>query len=388
MINRELKSENLKINEIIAKNMKIVMENHAVNFSEVCTKIESCSNVKIDRSTLNRYISKPNDSNFPLPVLNAFCQCFHVSLDDILKEEFPASRNHFDHETGSSELYMDIDFDMTSDSLFIEDPSSPVMKNYIQPYYCYYFSTVSAENHSPDAEDSILCGTFELKEDRHKKKTKAILKIDTKTKNENGNINYKTYTGNAIVSLPFQSLNCIMKTDNGEFCFMIFRYSHLGFFKQNCRLAEVLSVSSTPDKRYPVVHRMFLTREPLKDKDISLITPQLQLNYSDILIDEDNLSVIAKHSDTYARIIQKIREMNGTPVYRLKEKDDVLPLLKGEINSKERSLFINELRAHSIAYRFNKISPTADKNIQELLEGRGYFKIPELTPVGLGEHQK
>lgn len=373
MINPKLKKENLRLNGIIAANMKLVMDDRAVTFLEACKEIEKCSGIKVDRTTMNRYISKPNDNNFPLPVLDAFCKCYHVSLSDIMSEKFKITEEQAsDDREEISRIHMDMEFSSGFDSLFIEDPTSPILENYIQPYFCYYFSTVSAENHKENIGESILSGTFELKEEG--KKTKAILKIDTKTQSEDGKTNYKIYTGNAVVSLPFQSCNCIMQTDKGEFCFVIFRYSHLGYFKQNCRLAEVLSLSSTPDKRYPVVHRMFLSREELSREDIELIAPQLQLNYSDILIDEKSLFAMAEKSDAYACIIQELLRKGSTPVYRLRETDDILPLLKKRMNSKERNLFLNELRAYSIAYRFNKISPIADSNIQKLLESRGHYK--------------
>ena len=56
-----------------------------------------------------------------------------------------------------------------------------------------------------------------------------------------------------------------------EFCFLMFRLFKINFGAQDFRIAEVLSTSSASETRRPTTHRMLLSREELRNEDLSNI---------------------------------------------------------------------------------------------------------------------
>ena len=258
-----------------------------------------------------------------------------------------------------------------NDVTLVTDPKNTLFAGYIQDYYCYYYPTDSSENKEPE---NILKGVLKLAADGNY--CKAILTINTNTVNDNGNINYKKYSGYAAKSPTVNSLNCIMYSNSlCEFCFLMFRYFKLNFGKQDCRIAEVLSSSSATEDRRPTTLRMLLTRDPIKDSDLKIVAPALSLNYSTIAINRDNLIKIGGISDIYKRIVESL--INSTPpipVYLWKE-DDIFNLAFEYLKKKEAALeFIMLLRADSYAYRYNKVGKKADDAVRNILLSKGYFK--------------
>lgn len=149
----------------------------------------------------------------------------------------------------------------------------------------------------------------------------------------------------------------------------------LNFGKQDCRIAEVLSSSSISEHRRPTVLRMFLSKEPVKDSDLKVISPALFLNYSTIAIDKENLCKIGGTSEEYEKIIAELLAANNSQeMYFCKEKD-IFPIAQRYLKSKEAALeFLMQLRSLSFAYRYNKVSPKADDAVRDILLSRGYYK--------------
>ena len=79
----------------------------------------------------------------------------------------------------------------------------------------------------------------------------------------------------------------------------MFRFFKINYGKQNCRIAEALSSSSSNEDRRPTVLRMLLSQEPLADQDLKAVAPSLFLNYSTIAISEEKLKEIGKVSEDY-----------------------------------------------------------------------------------------
>lgn len=202
----------------------------------------------------------------------------------------------------------------------------------------------------------------------------AKMRINTKKKNENGELNYKEYEGTATYCPTSQTIQCVMRDKKiGECCYVIFRYSQVNYSMQACRMAEVLSTSSIPDKRFPVVHRMLISREEIKHKDLKLVESQLCLNYSEIIINKHELNLIKNQDEKYDKVVKELENINTQEVYILKE---------GELRSKaEKYLsdvdvikFVSKLRKSSFAYRYNKVSSRVDENIWAILHDAGYYK--------------
>lgn len=105
-----------------------------------------------------------------------------------------------------------------------------------------------------------------------------------------------------------------------EFCFLMFRFFKLNFGKQDCRIAEVLSSSSAAEERRPTVLRMLLSKEPIDDKDLKVISPAFSLNYSTIAISKEKLQEIGDTSNIYRKIVDSLINSNtSVPMYFVKK---------------------------------------------------------------------
>lgn len=331
----------------------------------------------IDRTTFYRFMNSIL-KKVSLYFLHICCKSFSLSIDNLVSNNFNPKENIEEFNKKFSDYYAakhinnlsEDFFSFPQNEIFISNPDSPILKNYMQTYYCYYYSTVSSENKASNPKDSIIKGTLNINKDGTK--CVAELSIDTKKRNDNGHI-YKIYTGRVVICPSIQSVHVILYLPEGEFCFIIFRYSHLNTTKQLCRVAEVLSTSSTLDRRYPTVHRMLLSNEPIKDKDLPVISPYLCLNYSDITISKKALSTLRNKSTKYYDIIENIPKKECEEMYRIKE-DKVSSIAQDYLDEGELVEFITELRTRSLAYRYNKVSAIADANIKNLLDHLGYYK--------------
>lgn len=306
-----IKNANEEIYEIIRSNLEKLMHCSGYNYSEFVAYIEEeCGNA-YDRSTFQKIITGHHKS-ISIGFLKLCSQAFEVSIDELVSEDFNPNNSNMGYRIKLDTCTTVVDKQdyeiplRPVNEIFVENPSSLILKNYIQEYFCYYYSTVSSENKVDSPKNAIISGKLKVEADGEK--CKAILEIDTKENNDNGERIIKRYEGNIIVCPSIQSVHCIMYLPEGEFCFLIFRYSHLNNNKQLCRIAEVLSTSSAVDKRYPIVHRMLLSKEEILPKHLDVIAPYLCLNYSDITISMVELSAVEALSDNYAKIIKEVKK--------------------------------------------------------------------------------
>lgn len=390
MRNKEVLEATAKINSTIRNNLEQLIEIHGLTISSVCKNIAESRALSVHRTTFTRFMNDPDSNNLPIAFLVACCDYFKLSLDNLFSDHFNPYENYQKFNEDHAELTGNGDIasaqtaaalEQTAEpftlpaypvnEIFVENPNSPILKKYLQTYYCYCYSTVSSENKTDDTKEAILSGTLKLEPDGSK--CKATLKIDTKTYDEDGNPNYKIYEGNVVVCPSIQSIHCMLHHPEGEFCFLIFRYSHLFFEYQECRIAEVLTTSSTLDKRYPTVYRMILSKDEIDEKDLEAVAPHLWLNYSKITISQKGLTSLGEESEEYQSIVEEIVKLESEPIYRVKEKD-VVTIAKRYLTKDEMPFFITRLRSHSLAYRYHKVSSRADATLRELLGRMGYYK--------------
>lgn len=381
---RNIKEADNNISKVIRANLQQLMKLYGIKVSRLCQYLEDNDAFAPHRTTFSRFMNGEYQ-NISVAFLLGCCKCFELSLDNLLSENFNPNENNSKFVEKYAHLFEKQKKDAikkqlseetkgfflpgyVANEVFVENPKSPILKPYIQTYHCYYYSTVSSENRT---NDSMIHGTLKLEEDGIH--CTATLEIDTKTYNERGEPNYKIYKGNVVVCPSIQSIHCILMLPSGEFCFLIFRYSHLNIASQECRIAEVLSTSSTPDKRYPIVQRMLLCNKEIEKEDLDVIAPHLWLNYSDIMISEFGLLSVKECSENYARVIDEILDTDAELVYRLKEKEVINKALES-LSEEEIPLFLTELRKCSFAHRYNKVSMKADNNIRDVLVQLGYFR--------------
>ncbi len=360
----------------VRNNLELLMTIHGLTLETFCNYIKNKGELSQHRSTFSRFMH----GNLPRPnlaFLLSCCHAFELSLDNLVSQDFNPYENYQKTKEKYKEIFSQTPIDNIPrpnywpKEIFVEDPNSSLFKNYMQTYFCYYFSTVSTENNSDNVQDSLISG--ELSFNACNNKCKATLKIDTKKTDKDGNPQFKFYSGDVILCPSIQSVHCILTLPEGEFCFIIFRYSHLNLSMQECRLAEVLSTSSIPDKRYPIVHRMLLSQKEIRKEDWAVIAPHLCMNSSEILISREELLTLTKVSDHYNQIVQDIFQNESKQMYFITEKT-TKDVAKKHLTSEELPKFITDLRTHSFSKRYNKVSTKADEEVRMALLDKGYFQ--------------
>ena len=368
-MNSKKKEENLIFNKRIAKNLRNLMEQHDVsqkNLSEELRKIGG--GYTLDRTTINKILNSPDANNISLPFLAACAQYFQTTVDFLISEHTSAESCETTYEPMPLAVPALSENGGKKSELFVENPNSVFFKNYLNTYYCYYYSTVSEEN---KGDNPILTGELTLFPRNNK--CKCILKVDTRKVDSEGEAFFKIYTGETSICLATQTVHCVMREENiGEYCDLMFRYSQLNSAKQACRMAEVLSTSSLPDKRYPIVHRMLLSISPIDIEHLDLIKPQLCLNCSEIIISETDLDFISEQSKECEALVSDLKSSDSKKMFILKEKN--VKEAAEKYFPEEGDLLANRLRNYSHASRYNKVSTRVDINIWNILHNAGYYQ--------------
>lgn len=377
------------LNIIIVGNLNKLLDLKSISQRQLFELLEE-RKVSVTRERLNQILKWPDKHTISVTLLLGCCDLLGVTVEDLVSEEFDP-RKYEDSNIKKKQEYLDINrLTVRCKSLKIEsqeskkdlnifpeflettnliiDPKNTQFDGYLQKYYCYYYPTHSSEH-------KIIKGTLTLTpEEGH---CKAILEIDTNTVDDEGKANYKKYIGYAVISVSVNSVNCIMYGEPmGEYCFLMFRHFKLNFRNQDCRIAEVLSSSSAAEDRRPTVLRMLLSREEINDKDLELISPAFSLNYSTIIVNEGDLLKVAKQSNIYKNIVDRLlKEKEANKTFFYKENDVYNLALKYLNNSKEETLeFLMHIRKYAFSYRYNKVSKKADEAVRSILLAKGYYK--------------
>lgn len=386
------------VNTTVSKNLEKLLEARGLSQRQFCQKMAE-EKISVTRSYFNKILREPK--YISAAFLLSCCDFFGITLQNLVSEDFDASeyisndtRDHKDYlniqailkncrdkeKDVSEEWQEEEEFENEQAILqwkkfesgnLITDPSNTMFKGYLQNYYCYFYPTDSAQNKD---DGKMVKGILQLKAEKNY--CKATLKIDTNIVDECGNTNYKLYEGVASISPAVFSVNCIMYSEDiCEFCFIMFRFFKINYGKQNCRIAEALSSSSSNEDRRPTVLRMLLSQEPLAEQDLKAVAPSLFLNYSTIAISEEKLKEIGKVSEDYNNIINEITgSSNSCKMHFLKE-TMVFNMAEKYIKKKEDIYsFLMLLRSESYAYRYNKVSKKADDIMRKILLSRGYYK--------------
>lgn len=386
------------VNTTVSRNLEKLLEARGLSQRQFCQKMAE-EKISVTRSYFNKILREPK--YISAAFLLSCCDFFGITLQNLVSEDFDASeyisndtRDHKDYlniqailkncrdkeKDVSEERQEEEEFENEQAILqwkkfesgnLITDPSNTMFKGYLQNYYCYFYPTDSAQNKD---DGKMVKGILQLKAEKNY--CKATLKIDTNIVDECGNTNYKLYEGVASISPAVFSVNCIMYSEDiCEFCFIMFRFFKINYGKQNCRIAEALSSSSSNEDRRPTVLRMLLSQEPLAEQDLKAVAPSLFLNYSTIAISEEKLKEIGEFSEDYNNIINEITgSSNSCKMHFLKE-TMVFNMAEKYIKKKEDIYsFLMLLRSESYAYRYNKVSKKADDIMRKVLLSRGYYK--------------
>jgi len=241
-------------------------------------------------------------------------------------------------------------------------------------YHCYCHPTIS------DEQSNMLTGSLSIKID--KDICRATLTIDTKKKVEDTSEPYKKkYNGIVAISKKRNCVYCILLGKHeGEFVFVSFLYMEPNATYLRCRMTNVLTNAAGKDN-YPVVLRMFLSRESLDEKDYGILSPHLRLNDSSIIVRKEDYDKI-KESDDYRKVLEHTEALlKPEEFYVIKES-----FLRGSAEqlSLSRSAMlelITRMRNKSISINHSKASSKVDDTLHDILRAFDYYKSGEANSV-------
>lgn len=147
-------------------------------------------------------------------------------------------------------------------------------------FYTYMLSTKEKEN-------TYFEGKLTIREENKKCVADFILYVDKEKKK------HKIYSGICMYA-PINHTLYILLAGCDEICFLNIRYKQFRRYRGTeqlfCRLAYVMTTEV--DEYSPTVHKMFLCRDDLKDKQLQVVLNHLKLTDGDIYVKKDRLEKI------------------------------------------------------------------------------------------------
>lgn len=251
----------------------------------------------------------------------------------------------------------------------ITDPKNEKFRGYLGKYYAYFTPTHS--NHS-----DVLKGTLTFED--AETKVRALFEIDTGIRSDSQIPYLKVYEGELILSTSVNNCYCVLSSPQvGEMGFIAFRFESIFFGHRSCFLATAMTSSAGSEDRNPVVHRIFLSREIIKEEHLPGLVPFLSLNNNDILISKQDWDSIADSNSAYSEIMKSmlknekyksdlyycIRESTISDFFKFAEQDYGIQIAS----------FISALRAKGVSDRYNKVSKKAENTLRSYLKDNGYY---------------
>ena len=354
--------QKIYLNKRISQNIEYLMQRDGYSQNQLKDIFEE-HDLTINQGTLSKCLNKPQNNFHSLPVILKCCDIFNVSLDELIRQDLgkdSAIKNNMSASANFTQKYGAKQADL------VTNINHRAFNGYAGTYYCYLYPTLSAEK-------SILTGIMKISADS--KDCHITLKLNVPSKHDPASSSYcKKYEGVLILSNPLQCCYCILKSDKlSEICFFIFRHIYLNNTQLDCRMAEVLTVSAG-ESHYPTVHRMFFSRQPLKEQDLNLVLPLLNMNCSEIILSEQDMVSLKKENLIPQEILNQL-ENQVVPKRFYSFKENLIRSiaeLSGE--KKKIPIYISILRDKALKYRYNKVSKKLDDTVRQLLISQGYYK--------------
>lgn len=172
----------------------------------------------------------------------------------------------------------------------------------------YYISTAANE-------DKIISG--ELNIDKSDGFFDAVLELDTKEKDSQGNRIKKKYVGRLMVSLALGAAYLIFKSEPiGEMCMICLRHRRYNVKDMECRVGLALTVSAGEIKE-PTAHKCLLVRRELSDRTLEELRPWLSMTGNDFSIETGKLDkIIGQLTEKYPEYAEEIQNIKKHAVVR------------------------------------------------------------------------
>ena len=340
----------------IADAIEVIMK------AENLSQSQLASALKFNQATLSKFLKDCTTSTLPFHVIVELCKKFEL---DFLK----LVSNDFSYTTLAQRQAKSVDAQvclLNAADLgpnFITDPKSEAFNGYLQEYYCYFLPTRSGE-------EELLLGKLRLSEGNGICRAEFNL-YRNRADAEGGSV-AKTYYGFAMISTRLHTMYVILYSSRiGELSVINFRYFNLNLQPLDCRLAEVLT-NSAGANHVPTVHRMLLSREPIREEDLNSIKPHLRLNNDHITITEAEMDRIPCPHD---KLIDHMKELLTPETYYTLSENYVRHTAAQVMDPEKVQQLICDFRSHSISANYNKVNSEADDNMHALLCEHNYYKI-------------
>lgn len=354
---------NAKYEDAIREKVKHLMQSNAYSQTQLCRMLRE-RGIALGQGNLSSMLS--GGKHIPLSLIVHLCDIFQVSLAELVDERFGKTPQFV---SPAPQLYSNdlLNHIPSLGDSFITDPASPEFHGYLQTYHFYMHPTRTYET-------KLLSGTITLK--ACGSICEATLDLNT-NKISGGIPLHKQYQGRVIISKSIDAVYILLSsTIEGELNIISFRHFHLPHQPLDCRIAAVLT-NESGEFHAPTMHRMFLTRTPIKPEHLPLLLPHLQFNSSSIEIPGDKLERLRRNAPEYNNLLNALTMIPSLETFYWTE-DYVLGVAKHFLDRAEIPVFFSKLREISLNQKANKASRRADYLVRDLLLTLGYYHDHDL----------
>lgn len=349
----------------IGKNLGSVIHELGISQNHLKTVLEERGYI-VNQGNLSKYFSGKTAG--PLGLLLELADIAHISLDRLVAPDFdPRAEAHAirSKAAGSPQAHSLLHIPLQGGN-FVTDPRAPEFRGYLQTYYFYMFSPVTAERKLISgrlilsAEDSIC---------------KAELTIEDPPVADPASA---SFVGQVVISKSLSMTYIFLSsTVTGEIHVLSlrsFQYSpRRGKLFLNSRIAVMLT-NGIGDYNSPSAFRMIISREKILPEHIPLIKSHLYLNGGEIAISNHALTQLSMESDQYKSLTEHMSKFGEVTTYYWSE--DLLQYITKAALSEEEEVhtFIAKVRGAANRCTQNKASRQADQMLRDLLLSLGYYK--------------
>ncbi len=363
----DLKSPNTlskKYAYLIGKNLGSVI--HELNISQNYLKnIMEQRGYHVNQGNLSKYLSGKTAG--PLGLLLELADIVQVSLDRLVADDFDGKSEAAlirNRAANSAKAVSVLQIPLHGEA-FLTNPGAPEFRGYLQTYYVYMFSPVTAER-------KVISGRMTLSAEGSI--CKAELTFDDSS---SGDASTSRYVGQAVISKTLSMAYVFLSnTITGEIHVLSFRHFHFRprRHKQllNSRIA-VLLTNGIGEYNSPSVFRMILSRHQILPEHLPLVAPHLNLNGSEITVSNHALTQLSMVSDQYKIVAEHMSMFSAVMTYYWSE-DLVRSIAKTTLSEDQVPMFISKVREISNKFTHNKASRQADQILRDLLLSLGYYQ--------------
>lgn len=319
--------------EVLSKNVFSIMKAQSLSVSEIIQKGKKMG-ISISSGNISNITS--GNSRATLATLIKLSSILDVSISDLICNT----------EKDSSSI--------TKDNDFITDINSKFFQPYLGEYHVYFFPTEEIN------QDKLLHGLLKIGDFKDKGTLKFTLDVNVNEANTKKSI--KEYYGRVILSQPIESIYCILEgIQQVEYCFLALNYQYLITKELKNRIALALTVSSGNERR-PTIHRVYLTRDEISEKEKQLIMGVLRLNSSEIMIPVGKFDEIIRNdmfSDEFVNYLKNNKKEKS--YYSI----DIKEILNDTIDlDMVREILI--LSNYAFSHKFHKVLKIEDDLLYKL----------------------